>query len=162
MSTASFMLRSVEQQYRHQMDKLVKNKFRPIPQLIEMFNFNSKQAKSGYGFPYYSDLIVEAWHPVVQAQNHKIVVWDVAYFFSDIGVNTETPYKLTIGNKMNPNESITESFSCPEDRLEYAKKCQIFFNYENNWIHVKTPSLQEIRDAREEKKKMQIKYSVCE
>lgn len=151
MSLAKFMLRNTARMYQAQMNKLVKNKFRPVPELVEAFNYNSSHTMGGIGFPYYKDLIQEAWHPVTQAQNHKIVVWDVIYVFSEASVTTSNgKFILTICNRLTPSDSVEVRFDDPTDRLAYIKECKIFFDYAYGMVYVKQPDLVDFKKRRNE------------
>lgn len=151
MSLAKFMLRSTARMYQTQMNKLVKNKFRPVPELVEAFNYNSSHTMSGIGFPYYKDLIQEAWHPVAQAQNHKIVVWDILYVFSEAGVtSTSGKHVLTICNRLSPSESVEVRFDDASDRLAYIKECKVLFDFAHEMVYVKQPDLVDFKKRRNE------------
>ncbi|MCB2792089.1 hypothetical protein KQ881_16050, partial [Listeria monocytogenes] len=80
--------------------------------------YNSSHIMGGIGFPYSKDLIREAWHPVAQAQNHKIVVWDILYVFSEVGVtSTGIKHVLTICNRLSPSEAVEVRCDDVSDRL---------------------------------------------
>ena len=151
MSLATFMLNSAFLQYKHHMNKIVKNKFKPVPNLVEVFNFNSKRALKDFGFPLYKCLIDEAWHPVTTYNNHKIVVWDIAYVFTDSPVtDSKGRFSLYICNKWEPTETNKIYFDTKEDRLAYVLECQIFFNSENQQILVKQPNMIDFKKCRKE------------
>ena len=136
MTSANFMLKATEKQYRHVMDKTMKNKYKPVPKMVEMFNFKSDQSNQGYGFIYYKNLIQQAWHPTALFVGQRVIVWDVAFMCCDF---LDNRFELHICNRLDREENTTFKFKSDHERACFMDHILVEFNKNNKMISIIVP-----------------------